>query len=368
MRGYIYLLLVALANAKPGYDYPKPPIAFTLPPTTTEAPTTTVFVCTPGSLDLRCEPDCFPGSEDPRCPSLEYLPPVEPIVVEVPTTTAPPPPTTTAFVCTPGSLDPRCPPDCYLGSPDPRCPPPPPPTTTAPPPPPTTTAFVCTPGSLDPRCPPDCYLGSPDPRCPPPPPPVEYLPPTDTGTGPSNENVVLIRTSTTAAPTRPPTRPTNPPTTTMMVKTMEEHLLWDYKESIPGLPEVDYPILERIPETSFTCEGRLAGYYADIETRCQVFHICGDNFKNSFLCPNGTLFNQENFACQWWADIDCPSSDQFFSLNAKIGVVPDKATVKRQTGVPLVSANVPASQPMAPSHFSLSAKSLRQLRSKRRHA
>jgi len=154
----------------------------------------------------------------------------------------------------------------------------------------------------------------------------------------------------------------------MMVKTMEEHLLWDYKESIPGLPEVDYPILERIPETSFTCEGRLAGYYADIETRCQVFHICGDNFKNSFLCPNGTLFNQENFACQWWADIDCPSSDQFFSLNAKIGVVPDKATVKRQTGVPLVSANVPASQPMAPSHFSLSAKSLRQLRSKRRHA
>jgi hypothetical protein len=44
-----------------------------------------------------------------------------------------------------------------------------------------------------------------------------------------------------------------------MDKPAMEMLLWDYKESIPGEPEIDYPILEKIPETAFTCEGRLAG-------------------------------------------------------------------------------------------------------------
>lgn len=36
-----------------------------------------------------------------------------------------------------------------------------------------------------------------------------------------------------------------------------------------------------------------SGYYADIETRCQVWHWClhsGTMFD--FLCPNGTVFNQ----------------------------------------------------------------------------
>ena len=117
-----------------------------------------------------------------------------------------------------------------------------------------------------------------------------------------------------------------------MTKSEMEMLLWDYKESIPGLPETDYPILERIPETGFSCDNRLtgfirfpfllsayhiagldlnielnlfAGYYADVDTRCQVFHVCTvmpeplPAIKNSFLCPNGTMFNQENFACQW---------------------------------------------------------------------
>jgi hypothetical protein len=46
------------------------------------------------------------------------------------------------------------------------------------------------------------------------------------------------------------------------------------------------------------------GYYADVETRCQVFHVCtnipdAEPIKASFLCPNGTIFNQEVFVCQW---------------------------------------------------------------------
>ena len=53
-----------------------------------------------------------------------------------------------------------------------------------------------------------------------------------------------------------------------------------------------------------------AGYYADDEARCQVFHICtadgqGSLAKYSFLCPNGTIFNQNYFICDWWFNFDC---------------------------------------------------------------
>ncbi len=55
---------------------------------------------------------------------------------------------------------------------------------------------------------------------------------------------------------------------------------------------------------------RLSGYYSDPEARCQSFHICiangfGAMVKHSFLCPNGTLFNQDYFICDWWFNVDC---------------------------------------------------------------
>jgi len=37
-----------------------------------------------------------------------------------------------------------------------------------------------------------------------------------------------------------------------------------------GAPGLDFPFFESIPETSFRCPGRLAGYYADPEANCQV--------------------------------------------------------------------------------------------------
>ena len=67
--------------------------------------------------------------------------------------------------------------------------------------------------------------------------------------------------------------------------------------AVPGTPGQDYPILAEVPETSFSCDGRVeGGYYADVESQCQPFHICANDgtalVKFSFLCPNGTLFNQ----------------------------------------------------------------------------
>ena len=103
-------------------------------------------------------------------------------------------------------------------------------------------------------------------------------------------------------------------------------------KAVPGIPGEDYPIYAEAPETSFTCEGQVnggeyyykkttkmnielkflktTGYYADPEAECQAFHICtadaeGGLAKYSFLCPNGTIFNQEYFICDWWFNVDC---------------------------------------------------------------
>ena len=39
----------------------------------------------------------------------------------------------------------------------------------------------------------------------------------------------------------------------------DEIAFWDFRESIPGDPEIDYPILDRIPQTSFRCNGQRDG-------------------------------------------------------------------------------------------------------------
>ncbi|GBP89859.1 hypothetical protein EVAR_62350_1 [Eumeta japonica] len=81
---------------------------------------------------------------------------------------------------------------------------------------------------------------------------------------------------------------------------------WDIRLSIPGEPGQDYPTLSGIPKTSFTCSDKAPGYYADVETDCQVFRVCaaGTNYGfQSFLCPNGTVFNQEVAVCDWWMNV-----------------------------------------------------------------
>jgi len=96
------------------------------------------------------------------------------------------------------------------------------------------------------------------------------------------------------------------------------------EETIPGVPGEDYPIFAEVPETSFSCDGQVdGGYYADTEGECQPFHICssdgnGGLTKYSFLCPNGTLFNQQYFVCDWWFNVDCSTAEDFYFLNDEI--------------------------------------------------
>ena len=91
--------------------------------------------------------------------------------------------------------------------------------------------------------------------------------------------------------------------------------------SIPGVPGEDYPIYAEVPESGFGCEGQVdGGYYADPEAECQAFHICtadgaGGLAKYSFLCPNGTILNQNYFICDWWFNFDCATAEDLYSLN-----------------------------------------------------
>ncbi|RXG73535.1 hypothetical protein Avbf_08025 [Armadillidium vulgare] len=61
----------------------------------------------------------------------------------------------------------------------------------------------------------------------------------------------------------------------------------------------------------------------------QVFHVChADHRKDSFLCPNGTIFHQLRLVCDWWYNVDCSSSDLHVSVNNDIG----KFTPRQKVG------------------------------------
>merc|ERR1712236_40374 len=83
--------------------------------------------------------------------------------------------------------------------------------------------------------------------------------------------------------------------------------------SVPGIPGQDYPTLDfyNLPSTTFDCQDRVnGGFYSDEEAFCQMYHMfvvepSGTYKKYSFLCPNGTIFNQEKLVCDTWFNVDC---------------------------------------------------------------
>ncbi|XP_012157262.1 mucin-5AC [Ceratitis capitata] len=73
-------------------------------------------------------------------------------------------------------------------------------------------------------------------------------------------------------------------------------------------------------KTSFSCAGRPAGYYADIETGCQVYHMCdGLGRQFSYSCPNTTLFQQRMLICDHWYMVNCSRAESDYAANLLIG-------------------------------------------------
>ncbi|KAF6204081.1 hypothetical protein GE061_002421 [Apolygus lucorum] len=99
------------------------------------------------------------------------------------------------------------------------------------------------------------------------------------------------------------------------------------------LPDNATTIRENI-DTTFTCDARPYGYYADPENDCQIFHVClpvmfqgqrSETFMWSFICPQDTIFNQERFTCTRLEDsIPCQESAMFYSLNDNFGATVDE--------------------------------------------
>ncbi|XP_075223616.1 uncharacterized protein LOC142325582 [Lycorma delicatula] len=78
--------------------------------------------------------------------------------------------------------------------------------------------------------------------------------------------------------------------------------------------------VDDVPVTSFSCVNRTPGYYADVETDCQVYHMCTDGGTQfSYKCPNTTLFQQRMLICAHWYQVNCSRSEQHYSANLLIG-------------------------------------------------
>ncbi|KAH8247967.1 hypothetical protein KR032_000709, partial [Drosophila birchii] len=93
----------------------------------------------------------------------------------------------------------------------------------------------------------------------------------------------------------------------------------------------DYPAYDAVPKgLAFNCQGRQPGYYADTETRCQVWHWClHSGHQYSFLCPNGTVFNQAVRVCDWWSNVNCAGSEQLYQNNDELYRIPEKQSQRQ---------------------------------------
>ncbi|XP_062563574.1 myb-like protein Q isoform X2 [Armigeres subalbatus] len=91
-----------------------------------------------------------------------------------------------------------------------------------------------------------------------------------------------------------------------------------------SIAEPGYLDFDNLPETNFTCAGKvIGGYYADLEASCQMFHVCtigqGDEPMDiKFLCLNGTVFDQETRVCERVDEVDCSKSERFYYLNLEL--------------------------------------------------
>ncbi|EDW34409.1 GL22245 [Drosophila persimilis] len=80
------------------------------------------------------------------------------------------------------------------------------------------------------------------------------------------------------------------------------------------------PASHLMEKTSFSCTGRPAGYYADVETGCQVYHMCdGLGRQFSYTCPNTTLFQQRMLICDHWYMVNCSKAESNYAANLLIG-------------------------------------------------
>lgn len=101
------------------------------------------------------------------------------------------------------------------------------------------------------------------------------------------------------------------------------------------LPDRAETLLSAPLDTSFSCQDKIYGYYADMANNCEVFHVClpiaddtgtvVESAQFTFVCGNTTVFSQDNLTCMHREDaLPCEESAQLYDLvNSEFGVIPD---------------------------------------------
>lgn len=72
---------------------------------------------------------------------------------------------------------------------------------------------------------------------------------------------------------------------TELIRKPEEVLV--FYQGKDGTPGVDFPIYSHIPRTSFSCKGIESGYYADLDTDCQVGYYLFNRIRVSVISDFG---------------------------------------------------------------------------------
>lgn len=72
-----------------------------------------------------------------------------------------------------------------------------------------------------------------------------------------------------------------------------------------------------LEKSTFTCNDRTTGYYADEGLGCEVFHYCQETQKHSWICPEGFSFHQVHLICM------PPSGDNICDQSSKYTFVND---------------------------------------------
>nr|XP_053633577.1 U-scoloptoxin(01)-Cw1a-like [Cherax quadricarinatus]XP_053633578.1 U-scoloptoxin(01)-Cw1a-like [Cherax quadricarinatus] len=100
--------------------------------------------------------------------------------------------------------------------------------------------------------------------------------------------------------------------------------------------EAEALLRARTLQTTFSCDSRAYGYYADVDNNCQVFHVCfpltddtGSLLETahfSFICGNETIFNQESLTCSHPEDaVPCEEATTLYDIsNSEFGAIPEE--------------------------------------------
>jgi len=91
------------------------------------------------------------------------------------------------------------------------------------------------------------------------------------------------------------------------------------RQTPPESLKLTHPKSTEYPATPFTCKDKLmGGYYADIYTNCEMFHICTSGRRKGLLydfrfwCANDTVFDQRSQTCNAPEKVNCNLSPKYY--------------------------------------------------------